>query len=194
MDIILAKDFPSLGFVGDTVSVKRGFARNFLIPRGVAVEASSRNKNQLKHKVEAILAVKRKLQAEAEKKAEELKNIEVKLVIKVGEGGRSFGSVGTRDIEQALKAQGIEISRKQISLSEAIKSVGEYYVTLKLHSEVQAEVKVNVVADKALVAKTKKKGKAAKAEASDQSESATEVAAEEGAEQAGSTDVETSES
>jgi large subunit ribosomal protein L9 len=149
MDIILAKDYPSLGFIGDVVKVKRGFARNFLIPRGIGVESSSRNKSALKHKLDSIMSVKRKMKIEAEKRIEDLKNLDISITIKLGASGKSFGSIGAKDIEQALIAKGLEITRKQIILPEIIKTTGEYPVSIRLHSEVTGEVVIKVVADKA---------------------------------------------
>lgn len=148
MEIILAKDYPSLGFVGDSIKVKSGYARNYLIPEGIAVEASSRNASELKHRLSGILAVKKALKAEAQAKAEDLKKLDVSVLLKIGEGGKSFGSIGTKDIEAILVEKGLEVSRRQIQLQDPIRTVGEFPIQIKLHSEVIGEIILKVVADK----------------------------------------------
>ena len=181
MEIILAKDYPSLGFVGDTVQVKSGYARNYLIPGGIAVEASSRNASQLKHKLEGIMAVKKSLKTEAEAKAEELKALNLSVKLKVGQGGKSFGSIGSRDVEKLLADKGVTISRKQIQLFEPIKTVGEFPIPVKLHSEVVGEIQLNVIADKVAEKKvSKKKEEPGFEEVDEEAVLAEEIAAAEG--------------
>lgn len=168
MKVVLAKDFTSLGFAGDTVEVKRGYARNFLVPRGIAVEASSRNARELSHQMERIQAIKKKLKAEAEELASQLKQADIKLELKIGRGGKSFGSVASKDIEAVLSKLGFSLSKKQILLQDPIRMVGEYPVAVKLHSELTSEILVKVVADpesEKLLAAAKKKEEAAIAEA-----------------------------
>lgn len=155
MEIILLQDFPQLGFIGEQHNVKKGYARNYLIPRGIAIESSSRNANQLKHRMAMINARKAKKRQEAEALAERLQQVELQFKLKVGEGGKSFGSVGTRDIEAALQREGYQVNKKQLSLTEAMKSVGEFSVAVRLHSDVQARVKVHVIAEKVVEAKPK---------------------------------------
>ena len=144
MEVILRENFPTLGYVGDLVNVKRGYARNFLIPRGIAVESSSRNSALLRHKLSAIAARRAKLKVEAEEYSKKLSSVVLEYTLKLGEGGKVFGSIGTKDIEATFKAAGFEISKTQIKLTEAIKKAGEYAVIVKLHADVSVTFPVKV--------------------------------------------------
>jgi len=155
MEIILLQDFPQLGFIGEQHHVKKGYARNFLIPRGIAIESASRNARQLKHRMAAINAQKAKKKEEAQAVADRMQALDLQFKLKVGEGGKSFGSIGTRDIEAALVREGYEINKKQLSLGEPIRTVGEFHVAVRLHTDVQAKVKVTVIAEKIVEAKPK---------------------------------------
>ena len=146
MQIILREDFLSLGYIGDTVSVKRGFARNFLIPRGLAVEASQTNDRVLKHKLSVILAKRLKKKLEAEQFGNILKQVVVEFTLKVGAKGKSFGVVTSKDIEASLKVLGYQVDRRQIRLVDAIKSAGLHTVEVKLHSEVSIHLQIKVIA------------------------------------------------
>ncbi len=146
MEVILREDFLSLGYVGDTVRVKRGFARNYLIPRGIAVESSTTNEKVLKHKLAAIVAKRIKKKAEAEQFAKILEQVIVEFTLKVGAKGKSFGSVTAKDVEASLRALGYEVDRRQIRLIEAIRGPGAHKVEVKLHSEVVVPVQVKVIA------------------------------------------------
>lgn len=146
MEVILREDFLSLGYVGDTVRVKRGFARNFLIPRGIAVESSSTNDRVLKHKLSAIVAKRIKRKSEAESFGKILEQVIVEFTLKMGAKGKSFGSVTSKDVESALKALGYEVDRRQIRLIDAIRGAGVHKVEVKLHSEVIVPVQVKVIA------------------------------------------------
>jgi large subunit ribosomal protein L9 len=181
MEVILREDYISLGYIGDTVKVRRGFARNFLIPRGIAVEASSGNERQLKHKLSAIVAKRVKKKAEAEAFAKVLGQVTVEFTIKVGAKGKSFGAVTSRDVEASLKALGYAVDRRQIRINETIKGPGVYTVDVKLHSEVTVPVQVKVIAAQAPVAaegaekgKRKSRKKDAEVEAAAQVEQDTE--------------------
>lgn len=147
MEIILQKNYPSLGYVGDRVKVAAGFARNFLLPRGLAIEASGRNERQVAHILAGVNKHKEKMRAEASELSNRVSRAKLEFTLKTGDAGKIFGSVTTKDIEAALKAQGFEIVRKQIRLMEAIKKPGEYTVSIKLHAEVSAEVKAIVKSD-----------------------------------------------
>lgn len=142
MNVILQENFPALGYVGDTVRVKRGYARNFLIPKGVAVEADSRRAKELNHKLQLINAKKAKLKLEAEELAAKLSNVELKFSLKVGEHGKSFGSVTSKEIENALADKGFEVDKKQIQFTDSLKSAGEHDLPIKLHAEVVGHVKL----------------------------------------------------
>lgn len=144
MEVILQQNFPALGYVGDTVKVKPGYARNYLIPRGLAVEASSESQRYLKHVLSTISAKRLKLRSEAQSISERLEKVSLEFSIKLGAGGKSFGSISVRDIEAQLKEKGFELDRRQIRLLEPIRKAGEYKVQVKLHSEVHASVPVLV--------------------------------------------------
>lgn len=147
MEVILQENYPSLGYVGDRVNVKGGFARNFLIPRGIAIEASSRNERVLKHRLQHVMAKRIRLKSEAEALGNQLGEALLEFTLKIGEAGKSFGSVTSRDIETALKAKGFEIDRKQIRMTETFRRAGEYKVAVKLHAEVTASVPVKVISE-----------------------------------------------
>jgi large subunit ribosomal protein L9 len=157
MDVILTEDYPSLGYIGDTVTVKRGFARNFLIPRGKAVEVTSTSAKTLAHKMGQINALKARKKAEAEKFSSSIAGIVLEFGLKFGQSGKSFGSVTTRDIEEALAARGFIVDRRQIKLQEPIRLAGDYRISVKLHAEVTAPITVSVVADSAARALAKKR-------------------------------------
>lgn len=146
MEVILREDFLPLGYVGDTVKVKRGYARNFLIPRGVAIESSAQNDRALKHKLGAIVAKRIKKKAEAEQFGNILQQIIVEFTIKVGASGKSFGAITAKDIESTLNTLGYSVDRRQIRLIDAIKSVGMHKAEVKLHSEVTVPVQIKVLA------------------------------------------------
>lgn len=146
MEVILREDYISLGYTGDKVKVRRGFARNFLIPRGIAVESTSTNEKQLRHKLSAIVSKRIKKKAEAEAFAKVLGQVIVEFTVKVGAQGKSFGSITSRDIESSLKSLGYEVDRRQIRINETIKGPGVYTVEVKLHSEVAVPLQVKVMA------------------------------------------------
>jgi large subunit ribosomal protein L9 len=149
MNVILQQDYPSLGYVGDRIAVRPGYARNFLIPRGIAVEASSHNARLLKHRMDGINAKKMKLKVEADALGAKLGVVTLDFTLKMGSGGRSFGAITAKDVEAALTSQGFTLDRKQVKLLEPIKKPGEYKVAIKLHSEVTVAVTAKVVAEAA---------------------------------------------
>jgi large subunit ribosomal protein L9 len=152
MEVILREDYLPLGYVGDTVKVKRGFARNFLIPRGIAVESSMHNDRVLKHKLTAIISKRIKKKAEAEAFAKILQQVTVEFTLKIGQLGKSFGAITTRDIEANLKNLGYTVDRRQIRVLEPIRGVGAHTVEVKLHSEVVVPLQIKVIAAQAPVA------------------------------------------
>ncbi len=159
MEVILQENYPSLGYVGDRVNVRRGFARNFLIPRGMAVEVGSRNAKLLQHKLSGINAKKAKLKLEAEKLASDLSQVALDFVMKLGTQGKSFGAVTLRDVELALEQKSFKLERRQLRLSEAIKAPGNYELHVKLHSEVSLSLPIKVSAEKAAVSSEERKEK-----------------------------------
>jgi large subunit ribosomal protein L9 len=180
MEVILREDFLPLGYVGDTINVKRGYARNFLIPRGVAIESSATNDRALKHKLSAIVAKRIKKKSEADQFGSILQQIIVELTLKVGAGGKSFGAITARDIEAALKTLGYTVDRRQIRLVDAIKTVGAHKAEVKLHSEVTVPLQIKVLAAQvAAPAEGAVKGKGKRASKNkDADEGATEASDE----------------
>lgn len=147
MEVILQQDYPSLGYIGDRVKVKRGYARNFLIPRGVALESSLRNEKVLKHHLGSISARKVRMRGEAQDAATKFESLRLEFFLRMGGAGKTFGSVTARDIEGALKKEGLVVDKRQIILAEPIKKAGEHKVSVKLHSEVVAQVTIQVNTD-----------------------------------------------
>jgi large subunit ribosomal protein L9 len=146
MKVILKEDVPDLGSVGEIVNVKNGYARNYLIPQSLAVQASIKNLRQLEHQKKLIESHKSRVKKDAHVMAEDIEKISCTIPMLVGEQDKLFGSVTSKDIEEALAQEGINISRKRIILEEPIKSLGVYTVDVRLHTEVTAKLKVWVVA------------------------------------------------
>jgi large subunit ribosomal protein L9 len=144
MKVILLRDLETLGYEGDIADVARGYARNYLIPKGLAIEASEANLKALEMRRKKILAKRTKDKEEAEAVREKLSEITIRVKAKAGEEGKLYGSVTSRDIAQQLDAQGVEVDRRKIIIDEAIRSLGEFQVPIKLHPEVVATIKVVV--------------------------------------------------
>jgi large subunit ribosomal protein L9 len=147
MKVILKQNVESLGKAGDLVKVADGYARNFLIPQGLAAEANSKNLKAFEHEKHRILQQAEKIHKLAEETATKLSSVTCTIARRVGEQEKLFGSVGARDIEEALAGQGIEIDRKSILLDEPIKSLGEYPIKIKLSAGLTGEIKVVVTAE-----------------------------------------------
>lgn len=145
VQVVLRDDVEKLGKSGEIVKVKPGYARNYLIPRGLAAPATRGNLAQVEHEKQVALARAAKLRGDAEALARRLEGVSVEIRMHAGEGDRLFGSVGTKDIAEALRARGVEVDRKKIHLPDPIKTLGEHSVTIKLGYEVSATVKVVVV-------------------------------------------------
>lgn len=151
MNIILTENVKGLGNMGDVVKVKPGFARNFLLPKGLAVEASDRNLNELEHHRRQLTRKAEKLSQEAAAVKSRIEAIECVLAHRAGDEGKLFGSVTSMEIEAELAARGIEIDRRKILLDQPIRSLGEHAVEIKLNAGVNATLKVRVVnADQAI--------------------------------------------
>ncbi|MDI7246456.1 MAG: 50S ribosomal protein L9 [Bacillota bacterium] len=145
MKVILKQDVKGLGREGDTVKVADGYARNYLIPRGLAIEASDRNLKILQAEKVAIGKKADKELALARKLADELASGGITIRRKSGEGGRLFGSVTGRDVADAIKeVLGVEVDRRKIELGDPIKAVGTYTIPIRLHAQVTAKVVVDV--------------------------------------------------
>jgi large subunit ribosomal protein L9 len=145
MKVILKNDVKDLGQAGEVVNVKDGFARNYLVPQGLAVEASTKNVKEFEHEKKKIQEMARKVKAGATGLAEQIAAAKIVIKAKAGEEDKLFGSVTSMDIADALKAAGIEIDKKKIQLDEPIRRLGEHTVAVKIHSEVSAQLNVQVV-------------------------------------------------
>ncbi|HQU94150.1 MAG TPA: 50S ribosomal protein L9 [Pyrinomonadaceae bacterium] len=167
--ILLREDIDTLGGRGEIVKVKAGYARNFLLPQGLATLATKGNVRQIELEREALLKKASVERATAEAQKEQMGSIELAFERKAGDGGTLFGSVTSMDIAEALQVKGYEIDRRKISLRDAIKETGEYTVKVKLHREVTLEVPVKVTAEggdeAAAEAPAEKKGRKKKEEA-----------------------------
>jgi len=147
MEIILREDVDNLGTRGQVVKVASGYARNFLLPRRLAVAATDSNRKIVEQERQAHLRKEAVQKTESEELAKLLGSVTLSIARKAGEGGQLFGSVTAGDIADALTAQKFNIDRRKIQLDEAIRAVGDYKVPVKLHREVTTEVSVSVVAE-----------------------------------------------
>ncbi|NLJ95976.1 MAG: 50S ribosomal protein L9 [Clostridiales bacterium] len=147
MEVILIQDVKTLGKKGDIVKVSDGYARNYILPKKLGVEATKQNLHELKLQKNAEEKRRAEILEEARELGKKLEAVKVKLTLKAGEGGKTFGSISTKEIASAVNEQaGLELDRKKIQLSEPIKNPGSYTVGIKLHPKVTAELKVEVEA------------------------------------------------
>jgi large subunit ribosomal protein L9 len=149
MEVILREEVEKLGNRGDVVKVKPGYARNFLLPKRLAMVATESNKKIVEQEKEAYLRKEAKLAGEARDLGALLANVTLTFTQRAGEEGHLFGSVTSKDIAEALERQNFNIDRRKILLEDPIKNVGEFKVPLRLHREVTQEITVNVVAEQA---------------------------------------------
>lgn len=148
MEVILLDNIGRLGALGDKVTVKPGYGRNYLLPYGHAVPATKENVQAFEAQRAELEAQAVERKSEAEKRAEQLNDIELSLVAKAGDEGKLFGSIGPRDLADALYQAGIEVSKSEVRMPEGpIRATGEYDVQLHLHPEVNATIRVVVVAE-----------------------------------------------
>ena len=147
MKLILREDVENLGKGGELVDVKPGYGRNYLLPRGLAVQANSKNVREMEHQTSVAQAKAAKLRASAEAVAKRLADTAITLKRKVGEQDKLYGSVTALDLVEALAARGLQIDRRTIDLSEPLKTLGDFEVPVKLHSEVVGKVKVKIEAE-----------------------------------------------
>ena len=148
MQVILLDKVTNLGNLGDQVNVKAGYARNFLVPKGKAVPATKTNIEFFETRRAELEAKQAETQAAANARAEKINALAtVTITSKAGDGGRLFGSIGARDIADAVSAAGVEVAKSEVRLSEGVlRSTGEYEVNFQVHSDVVAKLVVNVVA------------------------------------------------
>ncbi len=147
MKVILREDVKDLGHIGEVLTVKDGYARNFLLPKGLAAEANLKNVKALEHEKRKIQETVRKAKSGAEELSSKIAAVTITIKAKAGEEDKLFGSVTVMDIADALKLEGLDIDRKKILLDEPIKRLGNYTVRVKVHSEVSAQFTVQVVSE-----------------------------------------------
>ena len=147
MQVILRDDVPNLGRPGDVVKVRPGYARNFLLPRSLAVEADPKNLRAFEHEKRLGLLKREAKRSDALKIKERLERLTIEIAARAGEGGKLFGSVTNIDIERALGGQGISIDRRRILLAEPIKELGEFVVPVRVDADVEASLKLKVAAE-----------------------------------------------
>jgi large subunit ribosomal protein L9 len=148
MEVILLESIGKLGQLGDKVSVKGGFGRNYLIPQGKAVPATEDNIARFEERRAELEKAEAEKLAAAQARAEKLNDLEISVVAKAGDEGKLFGSIGTRDIAEAITEAGIEVEKSEVRLpAGVIRSIGEFDVALQLHPEVIANMKLTVVAE-----------------------------------------------
>jgi len=145
MEIILQEDVLNLGRIGDVVKVRDGYGRNYLLPRGLALEANRRNLRVLEHQKRLVAGKKERDLRQAQTMSQQLSALTVEIQARAGEGDRLFGSVTNMDIEKALKAQGVTVDRRKILLAEPIKQLGTYTIPISLGGDVRGNVTVQVV-------------------------------------------------
>lgn len=147
MKLILKADVKNLGKAGSVVNVADGYARNYLIPNNLAVEAAAKNIKMFNDEKKKLETKTKNIMEEARELSERLSSISLTLTAKAGEENRLFGSITTMDIAEALKGKGLEIDRKKIILEEPIKRLGSYTAGVKVHPEITARISLTVVAE-----------------------------------------------
>jgi large subunit ribosomal protein L9 len=146
VQVILNEDLPNLGRPGDVVRVRAGYARNYLLPRKLAVEANPRNLRAFEHQKRLAMVKREALRAQAMTEKEKIENLHLILTAHAGEEGKLFGSVTNLDLERALHQQGFIVDRRRILLAEPLKQLGDYSVMIRLQPEVDANLKFSVTA------------------------------------------------
>ena len=144
MKVILREDVKDLGIMGTVVDVAKGYGRNYLIPQNLALEANPKNIKQLEHEKNIILGKANKIRKSAEDAAGEISKISITIEAQSGEEDKLFGSVTTKDIAEEIAKQGIDVDKRKIILEEPIKRLGSYEVSVKIHHDVTAKVKLEV--------------------------------------------------
>ena len=148
MKVILQQDVKKVGSKGDIVEVSEGYGRNFLLPKKLAVEATAANLETAKQKANSAARKKQQATDEARLLAAQLETVSVKVAVRIGEGGKLFGSVTGKDVADALaKEHGIDVDRRKISLKSEVTGAGEYEAVIKVHPEIQSTIRVLVVAE-----------------------------------------------
>ncbi len=145
MEVILRQAVDNLGHPGDVVVVSPGYARNYLLPRGIAYQATEGNKKRIAQEKDRLVAAESERREAAEAIAKQFEEVSITFSARVGEEGKLFGSVTTGDIVEQLHAQGFTVEKRQVELDEPIKSLGVYRIPIRLHADVRPEIKVWVI-------------------------------------------------
>jgi large subunit ribosomal protein L9 len=145
MEVILKEDIPNLGKMGEVVRVRDGYARNYLLPRGLVLLADKKNLKAFEHQKRVVANQRERVLNQARSLAEKLNALSLVIPVRTGEERKVFGSVTNIDIEKALRAKGFEMERRKIHLDEPIKALGEFEIPIRLAADVTAMIKVSVV-------------------------------------------------
>jgi len=145
MEVILKEDVANVGKIGEVVRVRDGYARNYLLPRGLVMIANKRNLKTFEHQKKIIADQKQKIMRKAQAVGEQLAGVAVSIAMRAGEEGKLFGSVTNIHIEKALKAKGLNVDRRKIHLQEPIKTLGDFDVLVRLTAELTVPIKVSVL-------------------------------------------------
>ncbi|OEK04076.1 50S ribosomal protein L9 [Roseivirga misakiensis] len=147
MEVILKTDIKGLGYKNDTVDVKPGYGRNYLIPQGFAILASNSNKKMIAENIKQAAHKADKIKSDAQAVADAIGDAALEIKAKAGDSGKIFGAVTTLQISDALKARGVDVDRKKISFKGEVKMLGDYELEIDLHKEVKKELKFSVIAE-----------------------------------------------
>ena len=147
MKLILTEDVPNLGSLGDTIDVKSGYGRNYLLPKGIALLATGRVSKELQHRIQHLNKLREGKIELAHEQAEKLKTVKLEVLRKSGPGGRLFGSVTNRDLKELLKEKEFDVERRSIQLNSPIRNIGLHEFTVRVHSEVSVNMQIKVTGD-----------------------------------------------
>jgi len=147
MNVVLKEDIPKLGKMGEVVRVRDGYARNYLLPRGLVLVANNKNVRSLEHNKRVIAGRRERVVKDAQTLSEKIAAVSLTITAKAGEEGKLFGSVTNIHIEKALIEKGFHVERRKIDLTQPIKAIGDYEIPVRLASDVVANVKVSVVSE-----------------------------------------------
>ena len=147
MKLILTEDVPNLGSLGDTIDVKSGYGRNYLLPKGIALLATGRVSKELQHRIQHLNKLREGKIELAHEQAEKLKTVKLEVIRKSGPGGRLFGSVTNRDLKDLLKEKEFDVERRSILLNSPIRNIGLHEFTVRVHSEVSVNIQIKVTGD-----------------------------------------------
>lgn len=182
MEIILKQDYQALGYEGDLVKVKAGYARNYLIPRGIAIIATKANKRMLEELQKSLEKKRAKRIEDAKKVKERMEGVSIELTKKVSRGLKLYGSVSAQNIADELNSKGYEVLKKDVVLEHPIKEIGEYAVEVKVYKDVEAEVKVVIKKEGGDEEEAPVAEKSAETQVAEEEQPAVETPAEETAE------------